>query len=127
MAWIALLGMPLRLNSTLTISTEGGFCLSKSWKPLIGSPSGHHPGPFGDVFSTILNHFSVYCKQSPPNLWNLALQSGHLIFPPKSMPLPATSTSLTILTLVSHTKCFSSPIAFLHNVLQLLVTANVPS
>jgi hypothetical protein len=28
----------IELNSTLTISTErGGFCLSKSWKPFIGS------------------------------------------------------------------------------------------
>jgi hypothetical protein len=31
--WTALLRRPLRLNST----REGGFCLSKSWKPLIGS------------------------------------------------------------------------------------------
>jgi hypothetical protein len=30
---------------------EGGFCLSKSWKPLIGflKPSGHDPGTLGDA------------------------------------------------------------------------------
>jgi hypothetical protein len=30
---------------------EGGFCLSKSWKPLIGSLklSGHDPRTLGDV------------------------------------------------------------------------------
>jgi hypothetical protein len=33
------------------INREGGFCLSKSWKPLIGSlkPSGHDPGTLGDA------------------------------------------------------------------------------
>jgi hypothetical protein len=32
------------------INREGGFCLSKSWKPLIGSLklSGHDPGILGD-------------------------------------------------------------------------------
>jgi hypothetical protein len=33
------------------INREGGFCLSKSWKSLIGSlkPSGHDPGTLGDA------------------------------------------------------------------------------
>jgi hypothetical protein len=33
------------------INREGGFCLSKSWKPLIGSLklSGHEPRTLGDV------------------------------------------------------------------------------
>jgi hypothetical protein len=33
------------------INKEGGFCLSKSWKPLIGSLklSGHDPRTLGDV------------------------------------------------------------------------------
>jgi hypothetical protein len=33
------------------INREGGFCLSKSWKPLIGSlkPSGHDPRTLGDA------------------------------------------------------------------------------
>jgi hypothetical protein len=33
------------------INREGGFCLSKSWKPLIGSLklSGHDPGTLGDT------------------------------------------------------------------------------
>jgi hypothetical protein len=33
------------------INTEGGFCLSKSWKPLIGSLklSGHDTGTLGDA------------------------------------------------------------------------------
>jgi hypothetical protein len=33
------------------INREGGFCLSKSWKPLIGSLklSGYDPGPLGDA------------------------------------------------------------------------------
>jgi hypothetical protein len=34
-----------------TINREGGFCLSKSWKPLIGSLNllGHDPGPLGNM------------------------------------------------------------------------------
>jgi hypothetical protein len=33
------------------INTEGGFCLSKSWKPLIGSLTltGHDPRTLGDA------------------------------------------------------------------------------
>jgi hypothetical protein len=33
------------------IKREGGFCLSKSWKPLIGSLkfSGHDPKTFGEA------------------------------------------------------------------------------
>jgi hypothetical protein len=33
------------------INREGGFCLSKSWKPLIGSLklAGHDPGTFGNA------------------------------------------------------------------------------
>jgi hypothetical protein len=33
------------------INREGGFCLSKSWKPLIGSLklSGHDPRTLGDA------------------------------------------------------------------------------
>jgi hypothetical protein len=35
------------------INREGGFCLSKSWKPLIGSLklSGHDPRTLGDAVS----------------------------------------------------------------------------
>jgi hypothetical protein len=35
------------------IDREGGFCLSKSWKPLIGSlkPSGYDPRRLGDEVS----------------------------------------------------------------------------
>jgi hypothetical protein len=35
------------------INREGGFCLNKSWKPLIGSLklSGHDPRTLGDAVS----------------------------------------------------------------------------
>jgi hypothetical protein len=46
------------------VNREGGFCLSKSWKPLIGSLkfSGHDPRTFGD---TVLHSQRAY-KQSCP-------------------------------------------------------------
>jgi hypothetical protein len=52
------------------INREGGFCLSKSWKPLIGSLklSGHDP----DTLSNAVPHSQV-CLQTTTEAWNLAL------------------------------------------------------
>jgi hypothetical protein len=58
------------------INREGAFCLSKSWKPLIGS-LGHDPDTLG-----VAGPYPkpLLCKQPhplalllPPKLWNLAL------------------------------------------------------
>jgi hypothetical protein len=41
----------LRRNTNYNINREGGFCLSESWKPLIGSLklSGYDPRTLGDT------------------------------------------------------------------------------
>jgi hypothetical protein len=49
------------------ISREGGFCLSNSWKPLIGSLKASCTLPRSAWQSSthpMLNLYSVYCKQN---------------------------------------------------------------
>jgi hypothetical protein len=51
--WTALSGRPLRLNWTLTISTEMEALVSVNHGSLLSAPSklsGHDPGTFGNAF-----------------------------------------------------------------------------
>jgi hypothetical protein len=56
------------------INREGGFCLSKSWKPVIGSLnfSGHDPRTFGDTVphSKLAYNYPAYPSTKA---WDLAL------------------------------------------------------
>jgi hypothetical protein len=106
-------------------SREGGFCLSKSWKPLMGSLklSGHEPRILGD---TVPHSWRWFVNKPTPTLppkLGISLCSLAIYKPPLQ---PATPTPLCIHNLLFHT-AFLSHFAFLRNVRRLLVTANVPS
>jgi hypothetical protein len=79
------------------INREGGFCLSKSWKPLIGSLkfSGHAPRTLGDTVSI----HSLLTTIPPPFYRSLGPRfvSGHLQTKLLSPPRPPNLTVSTIL------------------------------
>jgi hypothetical protein len=74
------------------MNREGGFCLSKSWKPLIGSLklSGHDPRTLGDA---VLHSWRVYKQTNPTIPPKLGTSLCSLaIYKPR--PLPAIPTPL---------------------------------
>jgi hypothetical protein len=81
------------------ITREGGFCLSKPWKLLIGSLklSGYDPRTLGDAVPHSLHVYKHTDPTLPPkigaSLCSLAID--------KPTPLPATLTPLCILNLDS--------------------------
>jgi hypothetical protein len=82
------------------INREDGFCLSKSWRPLIVSLklSGHYPKTFGDA---VPHSWRVYKQTSPTLSPKLGTSLCTLaIYNPT--PLAATPTPLCILSSEFH-------------------------
>jgi hypothetical protein len=108
---------------TTNIKRKGGFCLSKSWKPL------QLPKNFQDMSQVQLatqSHILNPCFVNKPNPHPFHRSYGtHFVVWPfnKPTPLPVTPIPLFILSMVFHTN--TSHIVFLRSMLQLLVTANV--
>jgi hypothetical protein len=65
------------------INREGGFCLSNSWKPFIGSLKTFGTGPRSTWWCSplSLNPALLTVNPSSPKVWNLVLWSGHLKYP----------------------------------------------
>jgi hypothetical protein len=85
------------------INREGGFCLSRSWKPLIGSVKTFGTWPrttwrSGPLYLT-LDPFTVNIPSPFRRSYGISLYSLDIY---KFTPLPATPTPLCILNLVSH-------------------------
>jgi hypothetical protein len=70
------------------INREGGFCLSKSWKPLIGSLklSGHDPR----ILANVVRHSEPVYKQFNPTLLPKLGTSlcSRVIYDPRYFSLP---------------------------------------
>jgi hypothetical protein len=106
------------------INREGGFCLSKSWKPLIGSLKllGRDPRTLGDAVPHSLHAYKHPAWASDRSL-GPRFVSGPFTTPhyyPPSFP----HSPLCILKSKFHSS-FLSHLVFLHSVRRLLLTASV--
>jgi hypothetical protein len=107
------------------INRESGFCLTRSWNPLISMKLfGTWPRSTLQPHA-ILNPYSVYSK------WPLAPQSGHLTFPTKptpttpAFPYPHSTPAFPYPHSCIPFQRFLSHLVFLRSVLRFLVTASV--
>jgi hypothetical protein len=82
------------------INREGGFCLSKSWKPLIGSLklSEHDPKTLGDAVPTLTLTFALFIVPPLHRGYEISLCS-HI--PTYNHPLPPPLLLYPILMLPS--------------------------
>jgi hypothetical protein len=98
---------------------EGGFCLSKSWKPLIGSLklSGYDPRTLGhsSPFTACLHYPATLLPKLGTSLCLGPFKNQATIYPPPKKNV----------TVSEFHSSFLSHLVFLHSVHRLLVAASV--